>query len=75
MLARGFEEESKTSSSADRVKDVRTQTWAVLQNTATAGFDPCMTQCLTLRELEEALKKMRQKKAQGPDLMESQMKC
>ena len=67
-LARVFEE-STASPSADRVKDVRTQTRAVLQNSATAGFesDPCMTECLTLRELvEEALKKIKQK-APGSD--------
>ena len=67
VLAKVFEEESTASPSADRVKDVRTQTRAVLQNSATAGFDPSMTECLTLRELEEALKKMKQKKAPGPD--------
>ena len=72
-LARVFEEESTASPSADRVKDVRTQTWAVLQNTATAGFDPCLTECLTLRELEEALKKMKQKKAPGPDGITNEM--
>ena len=60
ILARVFEEESTASPSADRVKDVRTQTRAVLQNTATDGFDPCMTECLTLRELEEALQKIKQ---------------
>ena len=57
----------------DRVKDVRTQTRAVLQNTASAGFDPCMTECLTLRELEEALKKIKQKKAPGPDGITNEM--
>ena len=67
VLAGVFEEESTASPSADRVKDVRTQTRAVLQNSATAGFDPCMTECLTLRELEEVLKKIKQKKAPGPD--------
>ena len=66
VLARVFEEESTALPSVDRVKDVRTQTRAVLQNSASAGFDPCMTECLTLRELEEALKKMKQK-APGPD--------
>ena len=73
VLARVFEEESTASPSADTVKDVRTQTRAVLQNTATAGFDPCMTECLTLRELEEALKKMKQKKAPGPDGITNEM--
>ena len=73
VLARVFEEESRASPSADRVKDVRTQTWAVLQNSATAGFDPCMTECLTLQELEEALKKMKQKKAPGPDGITNEM--
>ena len=67
VRARVFEEESTASPSADRVKDDRTQTRAVLQNTATAGFDPCMTECQTLRELEETLKKLKQKKAPGPD--------
>ena len=43
VLARIFEEESTASPSADRVKDVRTQTRALLQNSATAGFGPCMT--------------------------------
>ena len=56
-----------------RVKDVRTQTRAVLQNSATAGFYPCMTECLTLRELEEALKKMKQKKAPGLDGITNEM--
>ena len=56
-----------------RVKDVRTQTRAVLQNTATAGFDPCMNKCLTLQELEEALKKMKQEKAPGPDGITNEM--
>ena len=55
------------------VKDVRAQTRAVLQNSATAGFDPCMTECLTLRELEEALKKVKQKKAPGPDGITNEM--
>ena len=73
VLARVFEEESTASPSADRVKDVRTKTRAVLQNSATAGFDPCMTECLTLPELEEALKKMKQKKAQGPDGITNEM--
>ena len=73
VLARVFEEESTVSPSADSVKDVRTQTRAVLQNTATAGFDPCMTECLTLRELEEALKKMKKKKAPGPDGITNEM--
>ena len=73
VLARAFEEESTASPSADRVKDVRTQTRAVLQNSATAGVDPCMTECLTLRELEEALKKMKQKKAPGPDGITNEM--
>ena len=73
VLARVFEEESTASPSADRVKDVRTQTRAVLQNSATAGFDPCMTECLTLRELEEALKKMKQKKAPGRDEITNEM--
>ena len=73
VLARVFEEESTASPLADRVKDVRTQTRAVLQNSATAGFDPCMTECLTLRELEEALKKMKQKKAPGPDGITNEM--
>ena len=73
VLAKVFEEESTASPSADRVKDVRTQTRAVLQNSATAGFDPCMTECLTLRELEEALKKMKQKKAPGPDGITNEM--
>ena len=73
VLARIFEEESTASPSADRAKDVRTQTRAVLQNSATAGFDPCMTECLTLRELEEALKKMKQKKAPGPDGITNEM--
>ena len=67
VLARVSEEESTASPSADRVKDVRTQTRAVLQITVSAGFDPCMAECLTLRELEEALKKMKQKKTPGPD--------
>ena len=44
-----------------------TQTRAVLQNTASAGFDPSMTKCLILREHEEALKRKKQKKAPGPD--------
>ena len=57
VLARVFEEESTASPSADRVKDVRTQTRAVLQNTATAGFDPCMTECLTLLELGRSAEK------------------
>ena len=48
VLARVFEEDSTASPSADRVKDVRTQTWAVLQSSATAGFDPCTTECLAL---------------------------
>ena len=73
VLARVFEEESTASPSADRAKDVRTQTRAVLQNSATADFDPCMTECLTLRELEEALKKMKQKKAPGPDGITNEM--
>ena len=73
VLARVFEEESTASPSADRVKDARIQTRAVLQNTASAGFDPCMTKCLTLRELEEALKKMKQKKASGPDGIANEM--
>ena len=73
FLARVFEEENTVSPSADRVKDVRTQTWAVLQNTASAGFDPCMTECLTLWELEEALKKMKQKKAPGPARITNEM--
>ena len=73
VLARVFEEESTASPSADRVKDVRTQTRAVLQNSATAGFDPCMTECLTLWELEEALKKIKQKKAPGPDGITNEM--
>ena len=47
VLARVFEEESTASPSADRVKDIRTQTRAELQNTATADFDPCMNECLT----------------------------
>ena len=45
----------------------------MLQNTATAGFEPCITECLTLRELEEALKKMKQKKAPGPDGITNEM--
>ena len=45
----------------------------MLQNSATAGFDPCMTECLTLRELEEALKKMKQKKAPGSDGITNEM--
>ena len=73
VLARVFKEESTASPSADRVKDVRTQTRAVLQNSATAGFDPYMTECLTLRELEEVLKKMKQKKAPGPDGITNEM--
>ena len=73
VLDRVFEEESTASPSADRVKDVRTQTRAVLQNTATAGFDPCMSECLTLRELEEVLEKMKQKKAPGPDGITNEM--
>ena len=73
VLARVFEEESTASPSADRVKDLRIQTRAVLQNTATAGFEPCMTECLTLRELEEVLKKMKQKKAPGPDGITNEM--
>ena len=73
VLARVFEEESTASPSADRVKDVRTRARAVLQNTATAGFDPCMTECLTLPELEEALKKMKQKKAPRPDAITNEM--
>ena len=73
VLARVFEEESTASPSANRVKDVRTQTLAVLQNSATTGFDPCRTECLTLRELEEALKKMKQKKAPGPGGITNEM--
>ena len=73
VLARVFKGESTASPSADRVKDVRTQTLAVLQNTATTGFDPYMAECLTLRELEEALKKMKQKKAPGPDEITNEM--
>ena len=73
VLARVFEEESTASPSGDRVKDVRTQTRAVLQNTATAGFDPCMTECLTPESPEEALKKMKQKKAPGPDGITNEM--
>ena len=73
VLTRDFEEESTASPSADRVKDVRTQTRAVLQNSATAGFDPCMTECLTLRQLGEALKKMKQKKVPGPDGITNEM--
>ena len=34
--------------SADRVRDVRTQTRAVLQNTASTGFDQRLTEHLTL---------------------------
>ena len=68
VLARVFEEESTASPSADRVKDVRTQTRALLQNTSTAGFDPCMTECLTLQEFEEA-----QEKAPGPDGITNEM--
>ena len=66
VLARVFEKESTASPSADRVKDVRTQTRAVPQNTASAGIDLRMTECLTLRELEVALKKTKQKRAPGP---------
>ena len=74
VLARVFEEESTASPSAVRVKDVRTQTRAVLHNTASAGFDPCMTECLTLRELEEVLRKIKQqKKAPGPDGITNEM--
>ena len=73
VLAGVFEEESTASPSADRLKDVRAQTRAVLQNSATAGFDPCMTECLTLRELEEELKKIKQKKAPGPDGITNEM--
>ena len=67
VCAKVFEEETTDLHSADRVKYVRTQTRAVLQNTATAGFDPCMTECLTRRDLEVALTKMKQKKAPGHD--------
>ena len=56
-----------------RVTDVRTQTRAVLQNTASAGSDQRMTECLTLQELEEALTKTRQKKAPGPDGITNEM--
>ena len=73
VLARVFNEENTASPSADRVKDVRTQTGAVLQNTATAGFHPCMTECMILRELEEALQKMKQRKAPGPDGITNEM--
>ena len=45
----------------------------MLQNAATAGFDPCMTERLTLRELEEVLKKMKEKKAPGPDGITNEM--
>ena len=68
-----FEEESTVPPSADRVKDVKTQTRAVLQNTASADFGPHMTECLALRELEEALKKMKQKEAPGPDAITNEM--
>ena len=37
VLARVFEEDSTTSPSANRVRDVMTHTHAVLQNTAKAG--------------------------------------
>ena len=40
---------------------------ALLQNIASADFDPCMTECLSLQEPEEALKKIKQKKTSGPD--------
>ena len=47
----------------------------MLQNTASTGFDPvpCMTKCLTLRQLEEMLKKMKQMKAQEPDGITNKM--
>ena len=45
----------------------------MLKNTVSAGFDTCMTERLTLRELEEVLKKITQKKAPGPDGITNEM--
>ena len=73
VLAKVFEEEGTAAALASRVKDVRTQTRAVLQNTPSTGFDPCMTECLALRVLKEVLKKMKHKKTPGPDGITNEM--
>ena len=69
----GVFEDSIASPSADKFRDVRTQSQAVLQNTASAGFDPCMTECLTFREVEKNAEKDKQKKAPGPDGITNEM--
>ena len=46
---------------------------AALHNTAGAELHPCMTESLTLHELEEALRKLKQKKAPGPDEITNEM--
>ena len=53
----------------DRVRGVRTQTRAVFQSIASVGFGLWMTP----QELEEAPKKMEQKKAPRPDGIPNEM--
>ncbi|KAK7106533.1 hypothetical protein V1264_017781 [Littorina saxatilis] len=73
VFAKAFEADSTVTVPADRLKDVRSQTRAALHNTASTDLDPCMTERLILRELEEALRKLKQKKAPGPDGISNDM--
>ena len=41
--------------------------------TASAGFDTCITESLTLRDLQDTLKRIKQKKAPRPDRITNEM--
>ena len=73
VFARTFEEASTAHPTTDRIRDVRNQTKTMLKNPAEAEPHPCMTESLSLRELEEALRKLKQKKAPGPDGITNEM--
>ena len=73
VLARVFEEENTASPSADRVKDVRTQTRAVLQTQLLLALTHVWLIAWPSESLKKRWKRWSRRRLQ--DLMESQMKC
>ena len=72
VFAKEYQAESEVDHPHTRVQEVRIET-RQLQHAVREEKIPCMSDNLTLSELEDAIKKLKQKKAPGPDGVTNEM--
>ena len=66
ILATAYKAESEVNLTHTRIQEVRVEA-KIIQQSKRETVDPCMSKSLTQWELEDAIRKLKQKKTPGPD--------